>query len=366
MRHNLLFVGDIVLESQPRFSSELQALFEQSTICCGNVEAPLQGVGKAIDKTGPLLTQKSAVPAWLNDLGFNLFVMANNHIYDYGEEGMLHSMQAFAGKDVIGVGDEEQAYGLLVKTIDNIRYGFLAYGENGYGALNGERTLGHAWINHPRVNTDIMRYRQQVDVLIVQVHAGVEMVDVPIPEWRERYRELIDFGADVVIGHHPHVVQGMEKYKEKYICYSLGNFYFDGIANTATWNTGALLRLEVEDGHISNLHIDLVEKKGQTISLKQRKETEKVLDALNSKLSDETGYLAYIDAIAVAQWHKHHAHYYAKPFNGLSKYTLYSLAKHFKRIVFNRKTDYNLLWHNIAIESNFWIVKRAIQKLRGK
>src|SRR5690606_11862013 len=234
MRHNLLFVGDIVLESQPRFSSELQALFEQSTICCGNVEAPLQGVGKAIDKTGPLLTQKSAVPAWLNDLGFNLFVMANNHIYDYGEEGMLHSMQAFAGKDVIGVGDEEQAYGLLVKTIDNIRYGFLAYGENGYGALNGERTLGHAWINHPRVNTDIMRYRQQVDVLIVQVHAGVEMVDVPIPEWRERYRELIDFGADVVIGHHPHVVQGMEKYKEKYICYSLGNFYFDGIANTAT------------------------------------------------------------------------------------------------------------------------------------
>lgn len=354
------------MASEPVMSEELGALFADAAIRCCNVEAPLSGVGKPIEKTGPLLNQRSDAASLLRKMGFNLFTMANNHIYDYGEEAMLYTISSFAEADTIGAGDEEQAYGLKVRVMDGVRYGFLAYGENGYGALNGERLSGYAWVNHSQVNTDIEKYRKEVDMLIVQVHAGVEMVDVPIPEWRERYRVLIDCGADIIIGHHPHIVQGMEYHRGKPIFYSLGNFYFDGIANTATWNTGAILQLEVEDGQLSRFDFHLIEKNGHALALKSHVESEQVLEKRSELLRNEAMYLVYINEIAVEEWQKYHVNYYAKAFNGLSRYTLRSLLKHVKRLVFNRKVNYNMLWHNMAIESNRWIVQRAIQRLYRK
>ncbi|HLT86770.1 MAG TPA: CapA family protein [Sphingobacterium sp.] len=366
MHHKLLFVGDIVLETEPVLSTELQEIFAENVIRSCNVEAPLRGKGQVIEKTGPSLNQRPDAARLLRTMGFNLFAMANNHIFDYGEEAMLHTISSLDKEETIGAGDKEQAYRLLVRTIDDIRYGFLAYGENGYGALDGKSTLGYAWVNHPRVNSDIAVYRATVDMLIVQVHAGVEMVDVPIPEWRDRYRELIDCGADIVIGHHPHIVQGMEYYKSKPIFYSLGNFYFDGIADTSIWNTGAILQLEVKDGQLSGFDFHVVEKSGKKLVLKPQNESKEVLEKRSEMMSNELEYLEYINTVAVKEWQKHHSNYYAKAFNGLSRYTFRSLLKHIKRLIFNRKIDYNIMWHNLAIESNLWIVRRAIERLHRK
>ncbi len=366
MRHKLLFVGDIVLETEPVLSPALRRIFDEQTIRCCNLEAPLRGKGYPIAKTGPVLNQRNDAVHLLQTLGFSLFAMANNHIYDYGEEGLNHTLAALAKDSTIGVGNQAQAYGLLIKTIDGVRYGFVAYGENGYGALEGEKEVGYAWINHPRVRADIADYKTQVDLLIVQVHAGVEMIDVPIPEWRNRYRELIDSGADVVIGHHPHMVQGMEYHHNKPIFYSLGNFYFDGIADTKSWNTGAMLELEVENGQLAGCHLHIVEKTGNDLHLHTPAASQQLLDRLSQRLTPEADYFAYVDQIAVDQWHKYHAKYYAKAFNGFPDYSLRALLKHLKRLVFHRKTDYNLLWHNLKIESNLWIVQRAMQRLLGK
>jgi len=366
MRHKLLFVGDIVLESEPEFSTVLRELFAEQAICCGNIEAPLRGKGQPIEKTGPVLNQRADAAHLLRRCGFNLFTMANNHICDYGDEGLFETIKAVGEGNTIGVGEKEKGYAMVIRTLDGIRYGFLAYGENGYGALNGERTAGYAWINAPRVPSDIASYREQVDMLIVQVHAGVEMIDAPIPEWRTRYQELIDCGADVVIGHHPHVVQGMEHYRGKPIFYSLGNFYFDGIADTEDWNTGGVLQLEVENGQLDSFHFYTVKKNGKLLDVMPAQATEELLEKRNTLLNDTAAYLEYMDVTAVEQWHKYHANYYAKAFNGLSNYGLRSLLKHIKRLLFNRKTDYNMLWHNLRIESNLWIVQRAIQRLHQK
>ncbi|WP_437920152.1 CapA family protein [Sphingobacterium sp. LRF_L2] len=362
MHHKLLFVGDVVAQSKPEFSNELKELFKQQHFCCCNVEAPLSGVGYPQQKTGPLLNQNKEAGKWLKNLGFNLFSMANNHINDYGTDAMLSTSEAFGSDDCFGVGDENKAYSMLVREVEGIRYGFLSYGENGFGALNGDREYGYAWVNHSQVDSKIRDYRKQVDVLIVQVHAGVEMIDVPIPEWRKRYRELVDCGADLIIGHHPHVLQGVEIYKSKYIVYSLGNFYFDGILNSREWNLGGILQLQVDRGNIIELKLSVVIKDENKLILKTDIESVEILDTLNRKLVDERQYVKYVDEIAEEQWKQHHIHYYAKPFNGIGKFTLRSLVKHFKRLVFNRSIDYRMLWHNMEIESNFWVVRRAIQK----
>ncbi|GGE10045.1 MULTISPECIES: CapA family protein [Sphingobacterium] len=359
-KHKFIFVGDVVCEKQPQFSPALQELFDSAILKSCNFEAPIKGVGSPIHKTGPHLAQNQSAAQWVQDLGFNCFAMANNHINDFGEEALLKTMQLFPVQETLGVGNEQQAYQLKTRIFDDVKYGFLAYGENGYGALNGDRKVGHAWVNAKRVNQDIQNYKSQVDVLIVQVHAGVELLDVPIPEWKDRYKELIDLGADVIIAHHPHIVQGIEEYNQKLIVYSLGNFYFDYHANHPQWNIGAVLELEFENKNLNQHFLHIVEKKKQTVELKDKKLSLDFIRPLSEKLNNHD-YEEYVNKKAVEEWKKHHANYYAKPFNGLAGYSISKLLKHAKRTFFNRRINYNLIWHNLFIESNKWLVERAIR-----
>jgi len=365
-KHKFVFAGDVVCEKQPQFSKALKELFETAVVKSCNFEAPIQGYGKAIDKTGPLVAQNENAAKWIQELGFNCFSLANNHINDYGKEALLKTMEQFPESEILGVGNTDKAYGLKTKTIDNTIYGFLAYGENGYGALNADREFGHAWINAKRVNNDIQEYRKQVDVLIVQIHAGVELLDVPIPEWKDRYHELIDLGVDVIVAHHPHVVQGIEEYNGKLIAYSLGNFYFDYPSNHPQWNIGGLLELDFDEKKLTSYKLNIIEKRGQLIELKDDDYSQNFVNPLSKKLNDKD-YEDYVNKKAVEDWEKHHASYYAKPFNGLSDYSLGKLLKHAKRSIFNRSVNYNLIWHNLFIESNKWLVERAIRiKTFGK
>lgn len=360
--HKFLFVGDVVLHTKPEFSSELKQLFEDADIKCCNFEAPLRGFGKPVSKTGPLVDQSDDAPELLLDFGFNLFALANNHICDFGEHGLLGTLKKFPQERVIGVGTHEQAYQMKEYVIDGVKYGFVAYGENGYGALNGDRDIGYAWVNHDQVKDDIKRYGASVDFLIVQIHAGVEMLDVPIPEWRKRYYELIDLGADVVIGHHPHIVQGMESYKDKLIYYSLGNFYFDYETSHPEWNRGGILELRIQDGNIKQHKLHIVEKHNNLLILKNNTDSEAALKILNAKL-EEPYYTEYVNKQAIYLWSKHHKSYYGKAVNGMVDYSIIGILKYIKRILFHKRIDYSMLWHNLFIESNIWIVQRAIRLL---
>ncbi|MDR2285440.1 MAG: CapA family protein [Sphingobacterium sp.] len=363
MTHKLIFVGDVVMNTKPRFSPDVQAALRGASVVSCNVEAPLRGYGKPCVKTGPVVDQHPNASDWLLELGFNLFSLANNHIADFGPEALLTTKEAFPKGTVIGAGNVEEAYGLQVRVIDGVRYGFLAYGENGYGALNGDNQVGHAWVNKPGLDDDIRTYKTQVDLLVVQVHAGVELLDVPIPEWRSRFRAIIDSGADLIVAHHPHVVQGVEYYKEKAICYSLGNFYFDYPSNHPEWNKGAMLTIDVVDQKIQNIHFDIVEKKADKISFCTAEQSRQKMMMLNEKLLGE-GYQDYVDQHAVLLWNRYHKAYYAKVANGLVDYSLKGILKHIKRVIFNKGVDYNMLWHNLFIESNIWLVQRATSLLK--
>lgn len=363
--HKLLFVGDVVMDSKPKFSEPIKDAIHSAVVVGCNVEAPLRGFGNPSIKTGPLVNQDPNAVEWLIEAGFNMFSLANNHIGDYGAQGVVATQRAFPTESVIGVGTTDEAYALLIRIIDGVKYGFVAYGENGYGALNGEREVGYAWVNNRRVNQDINAYKEQVDILIVQVHAGVELLDVPIPEWRTRFRELIDCGADLLIAHHPHVVQGIEYYKGKAICYSLGNFYFDYPSDHPEWNSGGILTVLVHDKKIQTIQLDIIEKTGNNILYAPHEKSVQKVNDLNNLISHE-GYSQYVDNQALTLWHRYHKAYYAKVANGITDYSFKGILKHLKRLIFNRGVNYNLLWHNLFIESNIWLVQRATALLKNK
>lgn len=359
-KHKFIFVGDAVLTSTPKLSTELKDAFHSAEVVSCNFEAPLTGYGSPIQKTGPLVAQSAQAPRLLMDMGFNLFSLANNHIFDFGLQGLQKTMESFLSEMIIGVGDEEQAYSAQIRRMDEVSYGFMAFGENGYGALNGDREFGHAWVNAEKADQAIAYWKSKVDVLIVQVHAGVELLDVPIPEWKKRYHSLLHAGADIIVAHHPHVVQGIEEVQDKLICYSLGNFYFDYPSNHPQWNRGGLLSLEFENKKLVHHQIQMLEKKGEHLDLLDPQQSNLELQKLQDKLHS-ADYINYVNEFALKEWDLHHSTYYAKPFNGLAKYQFKSLLKHVKRSLFNRAIDYNMLWHNLFIESNKWLVERAIQ-----
>jgi poly-gamma-glutamate capsule biosynthesis protein CapA/YwtB (metallophosphatase superfamily) len=189
----------------------------------------------------------------LRDAGVDLVNIANNHVFDYGEPGFFDTIAALdsTGIPYIGAGiDEGRAHTPFVAVLHGRRFAFLGYyrGEEAppaRGNLPGvaERSLR-------LIGRDIRdaRTRLRADHVIVSLHWGVEKAETP-ERWQRRVAHaIIDAGADVIIGHHPHVLQGIERYRKGLIAYSLGNLIFGGNSrenyDTAvlelTWSSGRM------------------------------------------------------------------------------------------------------------------------------
>ena len=230
----ILIGGDLCVTgtSEILIEEKVKELFAQSDIRIVNLEAPLDdGIRHTVRKSGPVLYQSSIVLDVIKDLNIDVLTLANNHILDIGEEGLVYTQKVLSPVELLGAGNWEDAYKPLVFRRGGVDIAFINLCELQFGMLydewtQGANAIGCAWINHSSVNRIITETKQHVDLLIAICHAGVENIDVPLPEWRSRYREMIDLGCDAVIAHHPHVLQGYELYKEKPICYSLGNFCF--------------------------------------------------------------------------------------------------------------------------------------------
>jgi poly-gamma-glutamate synthesis protein (capsule biosynthesis protein) len=166
--------------------------------------------------------------------GYDVVSLANNHIVDQGIKGALDTFGYLEkyGLTYFGVGRDEEKVreGILVEK-NGIKVGILTYA----GLMNYAfpKSGSGVYVNNlndkDKVFADIARIRPLCDVLIVQPHSGIEYTLSPTPEQITLYREMIDAGVDMVIGHHPHTLQYAEDYKGKKgnqgtIYYSLGNF----------------------------------------------------------------------------------------------------------------------------------------------
>ena len=157
-----------------------------------------------------------------------------------------------AGLECMGAGhDAEAAYAPLIKSLGGLKIGMVNACEAQFGVIDlfeRDSTAGYAWINHPRIDTNILALKKECDFVIVFAHAGLEFQNIPQKEWRARYRHLCDLGADVVVGSHPHVPQGFEEYGDALIFYSLGNFYFHFTSEIHKEYSSYSVRLELKKG----------------------------------------------------------------------------------------------------------------------
>ncbi|MCU0546185.1 MAG: CapA family protein [Oscillatoriaceae cyanobacterium Prado104] len=179
--------------------------------------------------------------------GVDIVNLANNHAMDYEEPGLVETINTLdnAGIHHLGAGrDIKEARRPDIIEVKGQRIAYLSYFDADLHAADPGKAGTNARRNN-RVAEDIRALRGQVDWIVVNYHWGVELADYP-GDWQiDLARFTIDQGADLVVGHHPHVLQGAEIYKDRPIVYSLGNFIFGGNARS-DYDT-AVLKVSLRD-----------------------------------------------------------------------------------------------------------------------
>lgn len=299
------FLGDVRLtgtRDDALFSDELRAFTSAHDLCCANFEGAAAHAGAATNKrAGPAVLQGAGAAKRVRESGVNLVTLANNHAMDYGEAGLAATLEAFQGVPCIGAAmSAPLAYAPYVTTIGGVKLGFLSLTERQYGTLgDGARGAGCAWINDPRVLNSIRFLRAECNHVIVLCHAGLEEVDQPLPQWRALYRRFADAGASVIVGTHPHVPQGWERYKDTLIFYSLGN---------AAWEPGSdfpdqrslCLSVTFPLNGLPSYEIVPVAYEGGSLTLLEDADFSARMDAMNRTLAVDADYEAAAAAICRA------------------------------------------------------------------
>lgn len=183
----------------------------------------------------PLFNTDASYPKFIKDAGFDIVTTANNHCLDSGEEGIFTTIKAIedAGLDHVGT-QKENDDRIIYKTVNDVKIAFLAYtyGVNGLegSVVNYDVNKIVNFLDEELIEKDIkVAKNNNADFVVVYPHWGVEYTSYPSYEQIELGRKMIDWGADLVIGNHPHVVQPGEYYKTEdgrrgFIAYALGNF----------------------------------------------------------------------------------------------------------------------------------------------
>lgn len=240
----IFFAGDFCSKPSTSLiavSDELRGIVQSADIAIVGFEVPLKPEISLPPQKYERFWQNDDAPGFLFSLGFNLFSLANNHSFDWGEAGFRKTRSAL-GDHTFGAGTYEEAYQVKTCVINGLRIGFLGLTFAAYTGVFDDPFdhdgLACAWIDDLKVNHVIADAKKEVDYLFIFPHDGIEYIDIPIPEIIARYRDFIDWGADGVIGSHPHCPQGWEDYKGKPIFYSLGNFFFNSKEDTLyrAWN----------------------------------------------------------------------------------------------------------------------------------
>lgn len=367
MSIKLSFFGDFVAvnPSKISFSDELQQLLIGSDVNVCNFEAPVEGGFKAFDREGPRVKQSAESPRFLIKNGFNVIQLANNHMCDYGQEGCKATIDAFKDVLTVGAGDFDNAYKVGVIEVKGKKLGFLSFVHHEFGVLEGWEkagTLGTAWICHEKVSQIIQQSKGMVDYLFVLPHAGIELVDAPLPEWRAIYRNFIDCGADAVIGTHPHVPQGWGFYKGKPICYSLGNFYFDAIENTNPyWKKSLMAQIKIGDTDDVNLTIFNITVNEGKISIDESEQTKQHNEENCALLQDNQAYSDYIDRVCLKSWQEYQI-WMIRGLGAIStKLGFFESLKSVYCALFRSRAK-SLLTNVMQCESHRWTILRAQNK----
>lgn len=252
---SLMFVGDIMMDRgversvNKNGSGDYDYLFHRvsfltkADIAFANLEGPISDKGVDKHNLYSFRMDPKSTEALVN-AGFDMLSVANNHMGDWGREAFVDTLNRLTGASLAYVGAGfNQAEAERVKIIEKngTKFGFVGFTDVGPNdlAADGDRA-GLVLASEESVVKIVGAAAKEADVVIASFHFGDEYKSEPSERQKKLAKLAIDSGAKIVVGHHPHVIQPVEYYKDGVIAYSLGNFVFDQYFSIETMTGGVL------------------------------------------------------------------------------------------------------------------------------
>ena len=247
----------IVRDHPAAIYGDLLPLLREADLRIVNCECALTRSPHGVWKSGAVFKGEPAHVRGLTVVPFDVACLANNHVLDYGVAGLRDTLRVLRrhGVRTVGAGlSEREACAPLSLTVNGVRLHIVNFseGEDLTAARGGPGVFG--W-DIPRVLGEVRRLKSGGGIVIAIGHCGLEYVPYPPPYVVAAFRAIADAGADCVIGHHPHVPQGLEWRNGRPILYSLGNFVFYQPAPLYYRKRGFCVSLEIRRRGIAGLEL---------------------------------------------------------------------------------------------------------------
>lgn len=248
-RSSLIFVGDMMFDRGVEYYTKqsdsiyyplekMDSFLDKADITFGNLEGPIVASPPNFGNHSLQFAFATTTLKVLERAGFDVLSLANNHTFNMGAAGIGETRQFLADSNVLAVGDPISCSKEFAVSREGVA--FFAVNKTFEFNCSDEEVLK---------NFQVVRDKFPDKFLIVSIHWGVEYQSKNSSAQKELAHKLIEAGVDLIIGHHPHVVQNIEEYQGKLIFYSLGNFIFDQYFSEPV-KTGLAVELEVSDKNL--------------------------------------------------------------------------------------------------------------------
>ncbi|MCD9546752.1 hypothetical protein GLP24_18110 [Photobacterium carnosum] len=261
----IAFVGDIAFfgkfdrnknKNLNEYFLDVKTILDTCDYCIGNLEAPFINKAKKKGSKSAYISSDASNVAILKYLNINAVCLANNHIYDFGLDGLNETINLLNSENIkwFGVNNKD----LILDDYNLAFHGYCSYNTNPLGLKNKLKRYGVNALNYDDVKNKFKYYSDSGYLNILAIHSGIEHVNLCSSDDLMFARNLANIDNYIYYGHHPHVLQGVENYKGSILAYSLGNFCFDDVYDDRTSNllvkqsennkSSIILLLTIDDG----------------------------------------------------------------------------------------------------------------------
>ena len=246
-----------ILDNPEAVYGDVLAELRASDLRIANLECPLTRSESAVSKSGSVLKGVPGHIRGLTAVPFDIVTLANNHVFDYGLEGFQETLDLLDANGIQRVGaglTRQAATAPLTVALGETTVALISFseGEDLTGAVDGPGVFG--WEMDAVVQA-VRAARTTADLVVVICHAGVEYIPFPPPYLARALQQVARAGADLVVGHHPHVPQGIQIVDDVPIAYSLGNFVFYQPSDLIYRKVGYLLKVGVSAGALTGIKL---------------------------------------------------------------------------------------------------------------
>lgn len=356
---NLLIGGDYF----PRFDSggqliagDVNRFIENATATTVNLEAPIQSSASPATKYGPTLDIQAKFVDALASIGIDAVQLANNHIMDYGKQGLQHTIDRCEsrGLEWMGAGSgHKEAFDPVVFNIGSDHVSVINAGDREFGTAYDDNP-GYAWFGDSLLLETLRAANERSDIVILILHGGIEYEPIPAVQRQKQYRKFAEYGADAIIGHHPHVPKGWEVHNGTPICYSLGHFLFDFEPEYRKPKTewGLLADIQIANGAVDGIRLIPIQQnrhQPRVQLITENSYRESYLFKTHNILADDSVFNPLWQELAVQRYNK----YYNNRIN----------RSYLSRLLNDDREYYRWLQNISQCEAHNWCIRTATEVL---